>query len=49
MEKGYVQEAYARRSRREMIEDGYEVSLLAYDSERGLYVFDVYGNIHEPK
>lgn len=49
MEKTYVSEAYARSVRREMIEDGYEVSLLAYDSERGLYVFDVYGNIHEPK
>lgn len=42
MEHTYVSEAYAHSIRREMIEQGTNVSLVAYDGERGLYVFNSY-------
>lgn len=38
----YREENAARRVRRELINNGNRVSLLAYDAGRRLYVFDLY-------
>lgn len=45
MEHTYSREDYARAARRDLINKGYAVSLLSFDSSRdinGLYVFDSY-------
>ena len=43
-EYGYHSSAEAHRERRKWIQRGRTVSLVAYDPERDLYVFDVYPN-----
>jgi len=42
LELGWRGESHAHYARRVYIESGRETSLVAYDPERELYVFDVY-------
>jgi len=43
MEHIYPTEGMAKIERRKLISEGWSVSLIAFDPERNMYVFDVFG------